>query len=183
MGAEIRQRDKLRLLIASSPVWQQWTGLSAAESASRIIWPDYPNESLPACVLVLGQSTRSTQPSQQGQASSYKANGQITAMFFDAVDVAAIEAASGDADMLVAARMAEDSRFGGLMTDVVDDCLARVGPTAQRIKSVSFDPVPWRRSEINAVYENPEDEAIAEIEAHFTGAYWQGSAHFQWGAF
>lgn len=178
MGAKVRQRDRLRTLLSKSAPFQAWAGVDESGALARITWPDYPAAGeLPGIVLVIGSASYSSVPGDY----NWKATGQITALFFDVYDPDGLVAAAeltGVTANITAAKMAEDSRFGGLVDDVIEESLQRVADTNQRLGVISTPDVPWRRSEIGATHENPEDE----INAVFSGAFWECPVLLGWGA-
>lgn len=179
MGAEVRQRDHLAALIAKCTIWQTWTGLNEADAADRISWPDYSREFLPACTLIVGSSSRTNRPQQGSDHQNFAASGTITATFFDRYKTAGIEAAGDDELLQLRAEKEEDSRFGGLVTDLVEEMLTLVGDTRQRISVVNLADVPWRRGVVDASHEHQR----AEGDEMFSGAFWECPVTFQWGIF
>lgn len=185
MGAEVTQRAFLKTLIAGSPVWQAWTGANtAAEAGAFVTWPDYAGQLLPFCVLVIHDTSHVRQPGA-GVHTSVKASGGIQVLVYDRVagegnsDVyheqlqAALDAQDFGAYQLLIET--EDTRFGTLFTDLIDECITseRLQVSGQKINSVYKPPMPWRRTRLDV---EANDETAA-----FTGPLWQAEATFQWG--
>ena len=173
MGAEVRQRGYLRDLLADTDVWSDWTGLAtSAERKSRISWPDYPGtDQLPAIVLACGASQRTQRIPGGGDATGFRANGELLLLCFDAVNTENTN-------------QEEDDRFGGLFTDLIDELVTLPAlaswESPMKISRVAFPEVPWRRTNLNT-----EDDLDVgqDDEDLFRGAVWMGKVFIGWGVF
>ncbi|MEP3481620.1 MAG: hypothetical protein ABJZ55_20425 [Fuerstiella sp.] len=170
MGADARQRGHLQQLLATTEVWETWTGLDdVSERAARITWPAYPGEDqLPAIVLAVGASERIAYPPGAGK-SGFRATGSLAVLVFDAVDQ--------EVDYRT-----DDDRVTGLVSDLMDQLVAHpdiaAGRTRMRIRRAYFEP-GWLTQTIL----NTADDSDDPGEADFVGRVWKGMFFIDWGPF
>lgn len=161
-GAEITVRNALRSLLASLQSVIDWTEEAVeADRLARITWPDYRGTALPAFTISLGNSNRR---SEAGEADGgiTLGGGTIALLFFDAIDP----------NISV---QADDDRFGGNLTAVVDELCRAAYSSGFHLSRVDIPQTGWNRTSINT--EDEEDESGGPPSSQL----WVGKVFLQWG--
>ena len=135
----------------------RWQNVKVA-SAGRITRARINSGNRAAC----GASQRTQRIPGGGDATGFRASGELLLLCFDEVNTEN-------------ANQEEDDRFGGLFTDLIDELVTLPAlaswQSSQKISRVTFPEVPWRRTNLNT-----EDDLDVgqDDEDLFRGAVWMG---------
>lgn len=170
MGAEIVNRAKLRDALVELDAWSAWTGLTDPVALkSRIGWPIsklVSLDSLPVVVLNIGAGGRVNQTGYADSSSNFRAFGSIVARFFDRIH---------QVDDLEA----EEERFGGHVTDMVDEYVNRVEDFSPLTHSVTYSENPFVMAPLNVWWAEDADADGADDPQSID--VWMSEVAFSWG--
>lgn len=164
---EVANRNALRNLIASLPLWQEWTGLNELQAKDRIGWPESVAPVFPFIVIAtLAGGRRNDQGSDSS--ANFRSYGGLGIVVLDQID---------NADDLPDA----DDAFAENFFDLIDAIVEEAHSTSLMIEAIDYEQEPYKISSINTSHPVDGDDDGTDDEETIEQLFFEGMFRIQTG--